>query len=198
MLIEEPPAAIESRADLMMAWKVLDGLVALNRALQTPLQTHSTRTHLVLARLHERFWRFVNKTDSCWLYTGDKDRYGYGMINVCGRKVKAHRLAYTLTGRVIPRGMLLCHKCDVRSCVNPDHFFIGTHQDNTDDMMAKERHRVAVGERASHSKLTAEQVNAIRREYANGGVSLNALARRFNVSNQSIHAIVSRKSWTHI
>jgi hypothetical protein len=90
--------------------------------------------------IEERFFQKVNKTDSCWLWTGALSSTGYGSMGVQRKATSAHRLSYTLFKGQIPDGMIVCHSCDVRSCVNPDHLWIGTPSDNMKDMVAKDRH----------------------------------------------------------
>lgn len=80
----------------------------------------------------------TDKSSGCWIWTGAIYKQGYGNIRVSGKQVKVHRAAYEAF--VGPADQLLvCHKCDVRQCCNPDHLFLGTHQDNYDDMIAKNR-----------------------------------------------------------
>jgi hypothetical protein len=77
------------------------------------------------------FWKKVEKTDTCWLWRGALDR-GYGvsaLTEVC-RSRRAHRIAWIFTKGPIPKGKIICHKCDVKNCVNPDHLYAGTYGDN--------------------------------------------------------------------
>lgn len=93
------------------------------------------------APLEERFWRFVNKTDGCWLWTGALRTTGYGVINL-GRPAgieSAHRVSWVIHYGKIPTGYFVCHTCDVRPCVRPDHLFLGTSRDNIYDMIRKGR-----------------------------------------------------------
>jgi HNH endonuclease len=75
----------------------------------------------------------------CWIWMACLFATGYGAMNFRGKAVKAHRHIYEVTVGPIPPGMDLCHHCDVRECVNPDHMFVGTRQDNMDDAKAKGR-----------------------------------------------------------
>lgn len=90
--------------------------------------------------LPERFWAKVNKTGECWLWTASFDGRGYGQIGAGpGRNKRSHRVAWELTYGPIPEGMYVCHHCDTKACVRPDHLFLGTHGDNVRDMIAKKR-----------------------------------------------------------
>lgn len=92
--------------------------------------------------LWDRFWAKVHKTDTCWLWTGATS-VGYGMFKHTGLNatVSVHRLAYETLVALIPPGLHVCHRCDVPTCVNPAHLFVGTHRDNMRDSSAKGRAR---------------------------------------------------------
>jgi len=87
-----------------------------------------------------RFWKHVNKTDSCWLWTASGNNE-YGQTNAA-KKVAVHRLSWELAYGPIPAGLCVLHKCDVPRCVRPDHLFLGTQGDNTRDRIAKCRGNV--------------------------------------------------------
>ena len=88
----------------------------------------------------QRFWDKVEKTDGCWVWTASKNRQGYGYFRFDGKMRKAHRMAWLFAIGEIPEGMMVCHSCDNPSCVNPEHLWLGTGQDNMDDMNTKGRH----------------------------------------------------------
>jgi hypothetical protein len=88
----------------------------------------------------ERFFKKVNKTDSCWLWTGALSSRGYGSFRVDGKTISTHRLSYSWFKGEVPEGIFVCHTCDIPACVNPDHLWLGTNSDNMQDMIAKDRH----------------------------------------------------------
>lgn len=89
-----------------------------------------------------RFWEKVNKTETCWLWTATHNGRGYGTILAAAgeEKILAHRASRELHYGPIPEGLVVCHHCDVRRCVRPDHLFLGTYKDNTQDMVQKGKH----------------------------------------------------------
>lgn len=140
----------------------------------------------------ERFWASVQKTDNCWEWMGSKVKKGYGRFSYQGHKDDyAHRFSWELAnGESIPSGSLILHKCDNPSCVRPDHLFLGTYQDNVDDMWAKGRGRC--GENSASHKLTDEQVRQIiQRKKA--GESARSLAEEYKVHYVYIFRLVRQE-----
>lgn len=134
----------------------------------------------------------------CWLWTGATFNHGRPQLRMGEKLVLAARVAYQAFVGPIPEGMLACHKCDTPLCVNPAHLFLGTHQDNKDDCVAKNRQARNRGEKGSRAVLTNEQVRAIRAIHRRGGISTEAIGREFGVSGRQIRYIVSREQWAHI
>jgi hypothetical protein len=110
--------------------------------------------------------------------------------------LKAHRVAYALTYGSIPEGRMVCHHCDVRLCVRPDHLYLGDVRDNARDMM--KRGRSLAGERATRPKLTDACVIEIRRVFAAGGITQRQLAVQYGVHPSIISEVISRKRWSHV
>lgn len=94
-----------------------------------------------------QFIKRVKKTESCWEWIGTITSHGYGHFKAKGKLYRAHRLAYTLFKGHIPDSLIVCHSCDNRKCVNPEHLWLGTHKDNAIDKVNKGR---AVGNRIVH------------------------------------------------
>ncbi len=87
----------------------------------------------------DRFWTKVNKTQTCWEWTGATTKFGHGMFSYSGKTLGAHRFSALISGMAID-GKLVCHHCDNPRCVRPDHLFIGDHITNMRDMVNKKRH----------------------------------------------------------
>jgi hypothetical protein len=157
-----------------------------------------------------RFWEKVDTNGDCWIWTASKDTSGYGQVRYQGRLRRATHIAWELTNGSVPSDAFLCHRCDNRACVRPDHLFIGDQVINTADMVAKGRQ--AIGDAASSrlhrerrprgvahpkAKLTEDQVREIRRRSIEGE-SQRHLARAYGVGKNAIQGIVEGVTWRHI
>lgn len=155
----------------------------------------------------ERFWSKVkvSNPNDCWTWIGSFYGNGYGKFHQTISKgvykqFCSHRVAYMISKGEIPDGMVVCHKCDEHSCVNPNHLFVGTQADNLKDMDKKSR-RVTYdrsGERNPSAKLTAEDVKSIRSKYKPNIYTGRMLAEEYGVSIPLIEKILSRKVWKEV
>ena len=143
--------------------------------------------------LESRFWSRVQKGPGCWLwkiYKGD----GYGRIKHNEKTSGAHRVSWEIHNGPIPKNLLVLHKCDVHACVNPDHLFLGTYQQNTQDMISKKRHNTPQGERHWKAKLTEKDVLNI---YKDSRQNCD-LAKIYGVHHSIISKIKHRRIWKHL
>lgn len=152
----------------------------------------------------ERFWRRVDKSagpDGCWLWTGCKDKWGYGDLQFLGKHLQAHRVAWILT-RGHPGKMDCLHTCHNASCCNPAHLYLGTDKENARDRVAAGRH--SRGEQTNKNKLTTADVRAIRRDFRKYGHHKKArsntaeLAAKYGVGKGAITYIIYRGGWKHV
>jgi hypothetical protein len=145
-----------------------------------------------------------NHDTGCLEWHGYKDVYGYGilLVSVDGVKKnkKAHRLSYEQTHGDIGEGKLVCHKCDVRNCIEPTHLYLGTAADNNKDMMLKGRYRPGKhdnnGEKNPNAKLTKKQVDSIKVLFKYG-ITQKQIANSLSMHKSSIQRIASGKNWVH-
>ena len=123
----------------------------------------------------------IKKTKSCWLWTGTKNAYGYGIFLMPGEvPVRAHRYSYEYFVGPIPNGKIIMHTCDNPPCVNPAHLRIGTRADNNRDCFEKKRR--PMGKDAWNGRLSTRQVSAIR----NSTKTQAELARKYGVHQSHI------------
>lgn len=156
------------------------------------------------ASLETRLWRQVSKggPDECWLWTGGGGNGRYGSIQVAGKgskHVMVHRISWELAnGGTPPDGMVVMHTCDTPMCVNPAHLVLGTHAENTADMIAKGRKRTVapVGNGNGKAVLTPELVRYIRDSAEDK--SLGEIARELGVGKNTIRGVLIGRTWRHV
>lgn len=141
--------------------------------------------------IRNRLWARVQKTDTCWLWTGATSKAGYGQIGYSHNgKVYTHRLAYELTNGPIPDGLYVCHTCDVPQCVNPSHLFLGSQSDNMRDASSKQRCN-------PRRRLTEQTVREIVARYVAGELTSD-LAPEYGLRQQNLKRLISGERWAHL
>lgn len=149
------------------------------------------------ANVEERFWKYVTKGKSseCWIWESAILPNGYGVLWIGdNEKYKptskyVHRISWIIHYDSIPKDHLVCHRCDVRACVNPEHLFVGTPADNSKDMVIKER---------SRSDFSAQQVAEMRRLYLSGKHPTQEIAKMYAVSRWNVLNAIKGNTWSHI
>lgn len=147
--------------------------------------------------LIEKFHSMVmpEPNTGCWLWNGKIHNGGYGIMFTNGTSYLTHRLSYTIHKGKIQKGLFVCHTCDVRSCVNPDHLFLGSNEDNVADMVRKNRQ--AKGEHNSKTKLDEHTVRQVMCLYSIG-MGSTIISKMFSMSQATIWQIMHGKIWNHI
>lgn len=149
-------------------------------------------------------WARVEKTPTCWLWQGARNRVGGHGVIAAGRAptrlVYVHRLSWELANGPIPAGMAVCHRCDVPNCVRPDHLFLGTQAANLADMHSKGRQASTsltrhLGTANGRAVLDPERVATIRERHDAGGETIASLAREYGVGETTVRNIVKRRRW---
>ncbi len=144
-----------------------------------------------------RFWAKVDRKskDECWPWIAGKTG-DYGVIRFNNQNYVAHRISYYLSNLKDPGILLVCHTCNNKLCMNPDHFYLGTSQENIqqayDDDLCNRK-----GELHPQAKFTEEKILSIRKAVANG-VLQTVLAKQHHTSTGTINNIVKRRAWKHI
>lgn len=145
---------------------------------------------MILKKRFDAKWTPEPNT-GCWLWTACGYLHGYGTIWMDGRQQSAHRVSWQMHNGPIPAGLCVCHKCDVPCCVNPDHLFLGTRAENSQDMARKGRRRLPRDRRWSW-KLTMEDADFIR---DNPQIAPAVIAERFGITRAYVSQLRSGVRW---
>lgn len=145
----------------------------------------------------KRFFDKVIKTDTCWIFNGALRSNGYGAFKVNKKTVSAHRFSWELHFGKIPENLFVCHKCDNRRCVNPEHLFLGTQKDNMRDCVNKGRIIVPIdqspwvkGHYPKNTKIPLSKALEVKKAvFERGKESLKSVSVRMNVSYQYVRDI---------
>lgn len=150
--------------------------------------------------IKRRFYENVETSpeSECWKWVGGKDARGYGIFRAYGFAHRAHRFSWLLHYGEFPNEMLVCHKCDNPSCVNPEHLFLGTQFDNMRDMVNKGRNANVKGNKNPRANLSDQDVMEIRRLWDDDRVSPKELSKMFGTPKSTINKIISSDTWKHL
>lgn len=157
-------------------------------------EKNAARKMTVRERLERMSMPVTESGCRIWLGSVSRDD-GYGVFQLRGKTTSAHRTSWVVSnGRPIPKGMNVLHRCDIPSCIEPMHLFIGTDADNVQDKVKKGRMNHLRGEGCGFSKLKEGQIIAIRRDNRN----FKDIAKAYHVSRQAIVSVKSGATWAHI
>lgn len=148
------------------------------------------RPKMTIKTLEDFMLRVEKHPNGCWLWTGYKMHKGYGQTSFQHEGWRTHRLSYFLHYGDFDRSLLVCHKCDVPACVNPEHLFLGTSSDNRRDMVKKGRSR------SRSTKLTEEIVRLIRE--MGQFESHRQVAKQLGLSPSTVFSVIKGKIWQHV
>lgn len=150
----------------------------------------------ITEKITARFWSKVKKTPTCWLWTDKLSKNGYGTFKVISHVSEySHRISWILHRGKIPKGLFVCHRCDVRNCINPKHLWLGTQKQNNQDMWVKGRN--ARGENHGRAKLSENDIVEIRQKcvYRKG---VGKLAKEYGINRGYLHFIVNKGVWKNV
>lgn len=137
----------------------------------------------------------VKNESGCWVWSGRPNSSGYGRFTFNKAADTAHRWAYRLFKGEDPGALYVCHSCDNKMCVNPEHLWLGTLQDNIRDMVKKGRQ--AKGARRHNARLDDVRARAVK-ELHKIGVPQNEIAAFFGIHKATINDVATGKTWRHV
>lgn len=135
------------------------------------------------------------KIGNCWIWIRAKTGSGYGTFKRGSNYVLAHRMSYELFKGSIKEGLFICHSCDNRSCINPNHLWEGTQSENMKDCFDKGRSGLKFGDKHPNAKLSFAKARKIRELYSSGNIDQYQLASKFGVHRNIISAVINKRIW---
>ena len=155
-----------------------------------------------LNTVKERFMAKVDTTSSpigCWIWNASTRSNGYGKFRVKGMYWGAHRFSFFMFIGPVPHDLFVCHSCDNKSCVNPDHLWLGSNKDNLDDAVRKGLHgkNLKRGE-TQHASIFTDADVLIMRRLANKNFTHGQIADLFDVERRCVSKVISRTTWKHV
>jgi hypothetical protein len=151
-----------------------------------------------LKQISEHMKNYNISLNGCWIFCGNKDKDGYGIFtHGRGKQLRAHRASYEFHKKQDATGKLVCHSCDNPSCINPDHLFLGSPKDNTQDMIKKGRKASCQGSEHPFAKLNEVDILFIKQERS-FGKKLKDIANDYGITFQTVSDICRGKTWKHM
>ena len=139
----------------------------------------------------------VVDTNGCWNWIGKLDKGGYAICTFKNKRTRMHRATYEFYKGSFEKTKLICHKCDNRKCINPDHLYVGTHKDNAIDMVVRKRQNLTLGSAHQNSIFDEKTILLMRKEYSEG-ILISELSRKYKSAYRNVWKIIRRQTWKHI
>jgi hypothetical protein len=147
----------------------------------------------------QRFFKHIKKKkNGCWEWTGQLHKTGYGRFLFQGKRgFLSHRVSWIIHKGDIIDNLFVCHHCDNRKCVNPDHLFLGTNNDNIQDRTLKNRSNRPFGNKFTPRKINERQVKEIKK-FLGAGISRKKISEIYNISIGQVTKISLGIRWKHV
>lgn len=169
----------------------------IKRAIKTKARNGKWSKRTILVKgIDEHQGKVVINEHGCHLYQGSLNKDGYARPRIDGKLMLLHRAVYAHKYGPIPnhKTLIVCHKCGNRSCINPLHLYLGTYEDNAEDMVRHGNAGRMAGEKIGNSKLFDDDIIEIRKSNLTG----KELAKTYAVTEANISSIRLRKTWRHL
>lgn len=139
----------------------------------------------------------IDQETGCWNWNGSLINKGYGQISIKGKNCQPHRISWKVFVGEIPKGMQINHKCHNSKCINPEHLYTGTQQENIRDMDLSNRRSISFGSKCNQSRLNDGLIKIIRDSLSKGSRACD-LANEFGVGRTCIANIKHKRTWKHV